>query len=555
MTDNMAVAFDKINSNFTAVDDMALGHPKEVWNDFAWGISPGQLVDSRGLAPATFTRASTAYSFNQNGYVVTSGSGVTRLVPGRFGSRAAIKVEGTSTNLFTQSVIKDTSLDGLADNWTALGLAGDRLLTVESADIGSGQEQVVLTEDAAQATGVEHFTTASINHLHKTYVVSAIVKITQGTPDAFKAVMHGYNVTSDLIYVIEIPMSKWQDCGTNSGYAIYTATVSTPDVTDFGNQTGWESDTMATVAVGIRVASTTTFQAHIWHVQLQEKVLTSPIRTDGTTVTSVPDVLTWAWPSDVSQSGNLGFWFTAPYNSLQGTFLLYGAVGELRLEVEDDQLKFVIPHNVGEIEVVVLPATNVFDGELHYISIGWDNYVHSSTHRMPVFLAVDGVEQVVNGNPGTYLDLRTGRPCYDAAQSNPAVDTWTSIPAAIKFGSANTFVHVENPFFSTRPTLSSELVESIFLTNGPLLCSGTMTPSSPVSNTQMKRVGAYSTLNQTLIVLEPNVLTESELVVMDGVSQDKTASDYSVDYTAGEVTLSTPMNAGVKYFVMYQVAL
>jgi len=551
--DNMAIALDKVNKNFQFVGSLSLGQPTDVWANLSWGLSPGQLVDNGGVGASSYSRADSALAFDRTGYVTQFGSGTLRLVPGKFGGKAAMKTEGISTNLFTQSTIKDLDSNGIADGWTFIGNINDALATVEGADIGFGSEQVILTQDSLQVTGVEHTTTASVNHLGKSYIASAILKLTNGTPTNFEVVVQGYNNASTLIFEEAFPLTKWTDVGTNSNYEIHTAKVSTPTVLDFGNLTGFEGDTISTVAVVIRFASTTEFTSHIWYVALQEGPVTTPIFTDGTEVTTVPDLLTWTWPTDVKQSGGVSFWMRAPIHSDGSSFLLFGSAAGLRIEAVDRDVHFKIPYNSGTVTVVSKNSVNVFDGELHHVNIGWDNYQAGGLLHMPAFLAIDGVDQPTNGDAGVSIDLKTQRPCVDAS-SDVAAASW-QLPVSTYFGTNTTFVNIENPFISNQPTLSPTLAENMFSVGGPLLCSGTMTSLSPTATATNRRVGAFALSGQTLVSLEPNVIPESELVVMDGVSQDKTAGDYTVDYGAGEVTLSTPMTVGIKYFVMYQIAV
>jgi len=178
-TDLLLNGMEKLNSNFDYLDMFIHTLPNSLSKSLAWYLIPGTVVDIYGASYTSFTRASTASYFNSSGSLITLGVDNIRQVSGLLGTRSALKLEGLSTNLFTESVITDTNSDGVANTWVPLGLAFDRLLTITPSGI-NGSDQKILTANAINPTGAETFTTDSISHINKDYVVSAIIKITRG---------------------------------------------------------------------------------------------------------------------------------------------------------------------------------------------------------------------------------------------------------------------------------------------------------------------------------------------------------------------------------------
>lgn len=68
------------------------------------------------------------------------------------------------------------------------------------------------------------------------------------------------------------------------------------------------------------------------------------------------------------------------------------------------------------------------------------------------------------------------------------------------------------------------------------------------------RVSGDATAGQTEIDIESYTVQDSELVLVNGAILDKAQGHYSINYTSGMVTVTTPMEAGDEYLVLYSKA-
>jgi hypothetical protein len=452
-TDFLPIGFDKANANFSYLDTFGKELPKTLLATLAWGISPATLLDLNANAPTTATRSGPANYFNYRGQFKTAVVNEMRFVPGNFGINSAIRLEGSiqTTNILTQSVIIDTDSNGIANTWVRVGSPLDCVLSVIPSGI-TGDDQKILTADTLIMAGAETFTAVSNAFVNTNYMVSTLTKMIKGDPTDFKAIVRGYNNTSDLIYIEEVPMVLYKTL--NNGYSYYIADVTTPDVTDFGNQIGFTLDTVSTVSVGIRLASTTEFTSQTWHTQIQENRLSEPLRTNGSTVTSESDNLSYTVPEEVSLAGAFAAWLALDKPTSSGSYPIFQS-SDPRLTANGDGTLTVTKDATTH---TFTPTVNVFDGNFHHFEISWDNYIDQySIQHSPLMVSIDGAEQYSPLSPGVVLDPKTQRLAVDDAGG------W----AAQSSFSLSMCGSVDNPYLLARAIFKHEL-EHVYGTTVPV---------------------------------------------------------------------------------------
>ena len=487
-TDFLPTGFDKTNENFGYLDTFGRELPRSIANSMAWATPPALLYDLFGRGPSLASRLGSASYFDYFGNFLTAIPDETRLVPGVFGSKSAIKLEAITTNLHPQAVVIDTSLDGIADTWTRVGNPLDCLLSLTPSSI-TGDDQKILSVDCVSPAGIETVLAASVSHVNKTYILTVVAKAIRGLPTDFNAIVRGYNAATAYIYSAKQAFTLFKSLP--NGYGIYTAEVTTPDVIDFGNIIGFTGETIATVSVGLELASTLEITYQIWHIQIQEEVSSSPIRTNGVSLTTTADNLTFQWPSEVTQAGSLVFWAQLPKTTTQASYTVFGEASTLHLTVTADRdLILSKVHSTGTTTTTLTPTLDIFDGNFHQFIISWDNYLDQyNLKHTPLMLAIDGVDQLSPLAPSVTVDPKTQRRCI-----NDEALLWIN-PTDVTLADTNTFIEIDNPYLLARAVLDSE-VNFVFNTTVPI-SRGLNIPLSTIRERQTLRWNFRPSLGDT----------------------------------------------------------
>lgn len=424
----LSQATQTFNSDIDLLGRRGYQAPSSLLQRVIWNVPTGQTMDSFSKLPVSGKKTiGDAGYFGFDSRLLVRISDELRFVPGRYGVSSAVKLEPAQDTMATY--MPPANLAGIDP---ALDMLEPGSLTGASTNY----VQRIVAVPTLQ-TGVTKAFPASNLYGGKLVSISASLHVLLGTVETLQVRTLGFNSSNTEIYETVTPLTLLNNR--------YVAMVQVPAIGAFGNQAGFETETISTYSFEVDILSSEDFKVDLYGMQIEQGAPTSMgVRP----ISRGADSLEYRLPDTAPRSVSLVFWGRFP---LQATGVDYTYLGApdatVRLSrlaatpLADNQLNLILQTDVGQVGFVLNPTTSFLDERSHLVAISL-TYVGTT----PVcYINVDG-HDLGDTDDGTGTTVQTRRYYFEG----PAGATWAT-DNLLHFAAGTTHCEVENPVLLAGP--------------------------------------------------------------------------------------------------------